>query len=567
MGSPAGIKGTLQRRTALNWPLLLFLGAAFIGLWAAYDRGSAFQKLLLLLGAYLLYTAIVVQPLQRLWKVVAVLAALGSAIAIFFLLTMDWRAHPPEFGFARRLVDSWAAVRPSLSLSSLHPNVAGGLIALLLPFQIGWMWRARRSQDRAGRPVMAIGLLVSLLALIISSSRGAIFSLLVALAFWALLQMLARLAAARQIKSRLPVSWLAAAVVVIIGAMLTAGYGQLGPLLARLPLGAGFAERAGLAAQTRHLIADFPLLGGGLAAFPGLHSRYILGIPYFFLPNGHNIFLDVFLEQGLLGVIAFIVIVATTFWRLVSVIFAANGQAVAGQAKLLAGVTLSSFTILLLHGLVEDTVYGSAGLPLLLVAPALAIALHDASSEDGVSGQRRRVRVNRHPLLLCGALLLASVLLPAGRAAWLANIASLHMARVELDGFPHDQWRDDIDVERLAPARALFEQSIGINQRQSTAYYRLGLIAMLRHDYEEAVHQLQRAHQNNAGHVGIRKALGYSYAWTGNVEQGSLLLSQAPFVNQELQAYENWWQSRGRDDLASITAQLQQRIQAMDQDS
>lgn len=65
----------------------------------------------------------------------------------------------------------------------------------------------------------------------------------------------------------------------------------------------------------------------------------------------------------------------------------------------------------------------------------------------------------------------------------------------------------------------------------------------------------------------VRKALGYSYAWSGNVEQGIVLLSQAPFVNQDLNAYKKLWRSQGRSDLGFLAAQLQERIPAEGQDN
>src|SRR5690606_33255521 len=106
----------------------------------------------------------------------------------------------------------------------------------------------------------------------------------------------------------------------------------------------------------------------------------------------------------------------------------------------------------------------------------------------------------------------------------------------------------------------MFEHSIRLNERQNTAHYRLGLIAMSHHDYDEAINQLQIAYQNNSDHIGIRKALGYSYAWSGNVEEGVALLSQAPFVNQDLHAYEKWWRSQGRSDLGLLAAQVRENI-------
>lgn len=564
----------LWRRTPLDLPLLIFLGAALIGLWAAYDRGPALQKFWLLLGAYLLFYAITIQPPQNLWTVVALLAGLGAIVAIFFLLTTDWHTYPPKFALTRRLLYSWASVRPSLDLLGLHPNVAGSLIALLLPFQLASIRHLRQQQERARaqRAIMLAGATLSALALLLSSSRGAILSLAAGLMLWALWQRATRFSPALQRIVRRSIYVLAAALVAVLAIIFTYWYSQPGSLLAQLPMGASLVERATLAAQTLNLIIDFPIIGGGLASFPGLYSRYILGIPYFYLPNAHNILLDILLEQGPLGAISFILIaVATIRWLLPLANSARNTSN--GQTKLLAGAAFSSFVVLLLHGMVENTVYGSVGLPLLLITPAMAIALNRATHGAGAAWQRPWSRLNAFALAGCGVLLLATLLLPTTRALWLNNLASIQMARVELARFPRGHWLENSDTTRLASAQRMFEHSIRLNRRQNravsqTAQYRLGLIAMARHDYQEAANRLQLAYEDaNGAHIGIRKALGYSYAWSGNVEEGIVLLSQAPLVNQDLRAYENWWQSQGRSDLGSIAAQVLERIEAAEHDN
>lgn len=559
------------RHTTLDLPLLLFLGTALIGVWAAYDRDLALHKLWMLLGAYLLFYAIAAQPRHNLWTIVTIFAGLGCVLAIVFLLTTDWQAYPPKFAFIRHLVQSWTSVRPSLSLRGMHPNVAGGLMALLLPFQLAWTWRLLQEQGQRQALTGALALALTALALLLTSSRGAMLSLAASLTFWTLWRQMTRWQSALQLTLRwrylrLLVSLLIISLTATLFIIFTLWHSQLERMLQRLPGSASLMDRAALAGQTLDLIADFPVMGGGLASFPGLYSRYILGTPFFYLPNGHNILLDVALEQGFLGAVALFMIVITTFWLLLRHTTSKKTLADSG-ARLLAGATFSSLVILLLHGMVEDTVYGSFGLPLLLAMPAMAVALNRATRDAHVDWQLQWRKANIVVWTVCGLLLVASLLFPRTRATWLANLASIQMAQVELAHFPSGQWDDGSEIARLAAAERMFESSVRLNARQITAYYRLGLIAMLRRDYEEAVNQLQLAYEQNTRHIGIRKALGYSYAWSGNVEQGIKLLSQAPFVNQELNAYGSWWPSHGRSDLGLIAVQMQERIQTTGQDS
>ena len=337
-------------------------------------------------------------------------------------------------------------------------------------------------------------------------------------------------------------------------------------MLDRLPGPAGAVSRARLAGQTIDLIADFPFTGGGLASFPGLHSHYILGIPFYYLPNGHNIILDVTLEQGLLGALALLIIIATTFWFLLRQNAKQTTAIHNPHMTLLTGATLSSFLVLLLHGMVEDTVYGSAALPLLFVAPALTHALSSAAPKSAIANcttdKQRRAQVRRWHIRtaavfgVAGLALLSTLIVPQGRATWWANLGAVNMARAQLADFPTGQWAPSRQANTLQGAENLFQQSLYLNPQQHSAQYYMGLVDMLDRDYDSAVRRLEVAYAQDPEHFGVRKALGYSYAWSGNVERGRELLDDLPFVSQELGAYVGWWRRQGRDDLAETAAEL-----------
>ena len=55
------------------------------------------------------------------------------------------------------------------------------------------------------------------------------------------------------------------------------------------------------------LAGDFPFTGGGLGAFSGLYSTYILVIFVPLFTYSHNFFLDVAVEQGWFGLAALVV--------------------------------------------------------------------------------------------------------------------------------------------------------------------------------------------------------------------------------------------------------------------
>jgi lipopolysaccharide biosynthesis regulator YciM len=109
----------------------------------------------------------------------------------------------------------------------------------------------------------------------------------------------------------------------------------------------------------------------------------------------------------------------------------------------------------------------------------------------------------------------------------------------------------------------LFNQALAANPGQPTAHHRLGLIAMLRRDYVTAIVQLEAASRANPEHTGIRKALGYSYAWVGRQDEAELLLATVPEAARELETYTWWWLEQDRVDLAQRATQMLARLQSV----
>jgi hypothetical protein len=74
---------------------------------------------------------------------------------------------------------------------------------------------------------------------------------------------------------------------------------------------------------------------------------------------------------------------------------------------------------------------------------------------------------------------------------------------------------------------------------------------MLRHDFSSAVTHLDRAHELDPGHRGVRKALGYSFVWAGRPEEATAVLAEIPEAKQEMGVYVWWWGTQDRPDLSA----------------
>ena len=264
----------------------------------------------------------------------------------------------------------------------------------------------------------------------------------------------------------------------------------------------------------------------------------------------------------MVGLLALLILLGGSLWLLFS---EPTGRKGLENERLLRYTVASGLVVMLVHSMVEDFVYGSAALPILLAGPGLAVAMYSGGKSKQRRMSRREVR-SRHRAVIALSLascflLLGMASLPSTRASWHANIGALQMARVELRGWPTGQWNDGSGMAKLAPAEARFQRSIEADPNNRSARYRLGLLAMLRRQYGPAVEHLKIADRAGGRHEGIQKALGYSYIWSGAPESGIPLLVDLPQIDAELEAYERWWNRQGSSALAARARQAARELE------
>jgi O-antigen ligase len=238
------------------------------------------------------------------------------AVAAYFLLTHDWALQPAKFAVLNRIGLAIMAARPQLDSHILHPNVAGGLMAMTAPFLWASGWRALGKRDWPAVLLVLAGMALVGVALLLTTSRGAWLALLAGGGLWLLRGVAAAGGPRLGLSSRtLFAGLIVAAVGVLIFFFLTFPGGPIS-LLNRLPGPANVGSRADLARETLDLAADYPFTGGGLASFPGLFAQYVRLTPFFVIVHSHNFLLDVLLEQGLFALLAVTAIYGGSFWLL-----------------------------------------------------------------------------------------------------------------------------------------------------------------------------------------------------------------------------------------------------------
>lgn len=555
------VGGSLFRRTQLDLLIAVFLLTAFVGGWAAYDRSSASHKLNLLIEAAILYYALSTQPRANLVWVSAVFFGIGVGMAGYFFLTHDFVSAPRKIELVNWIGRAIMWVRPNLRWSALSPNYAAGVAAIMAPFGL-YLFRFtdKSPSSYPGARWIVLGLLLIFSALIMTTSRGvfmAIGAAIGVLLLWIVIRtssVIFRLKLEGAFPILVMVLLLVIVVFLYLGPAKSAGIGYTAGLY-------GNGSRAELFERSSYLIADFPITGGGLASFPGLYSHYILNIPIYYLPNSHNMFLDVFIEQGWFGGVAFLILYLIGIWRAAHAISSNLNQ----PGNLLNWIVLASLTIAFTHGMVDDYLYQGKSTVLSLVL--LAIVPNSRELQTNFVGVIRTQNRQLDKLVGFSALIVAAVIVVFYhgkiRSVWYSNLGAVEMARVELSGFPTNQWAGPDIVGRMQDAEASLLASVKADPANRTANHRLGLIALLRQDFPTAEAYLETAYDWSPKHRGIIKSLGYAYAWNGNLDMAKSLLVDIHESRNEMDTYVWYWIAQGLPELSSYALTIRDTISSV----
>ena len=548
------------KRTRFDFLLLVFLLTAVVGVWAAYDREAALAKFWLLLAGILIYYSLAGQPQENLWIITGMVTAFGAGVAVFFMLTQNWEVNPAKIGLIQRVAVWWMSIRPNISIGNIHHNTAGGMMALTTPLLVALSLIAwQKKKVILGLWSMITGGLITA-GLIFSTSRGAWIGLSAGLGFWLFWVISTKLA------NRINLSpYLTFGLGVMVSSILIWGFianfpgGVIG-LAGELPGADSASSRINLAKNSLKLLGDFPFTGGGLGSFAGLYSQYILDVPFFFFGYSHNLLLDVGIGQGIVGLLSFGIVYLGILLLAIHSLFATPNHP-------LMLASLASLIVIIIHGLVDNIIYYQAGSLLVFMIPAIIIGCINSLNfqkrnqiveEYQENNQSRAHQLRWHPLVVSVTVTIALgliVVLVTNRhtylSTWYANLGAVQMSKIELSGFPSDQWADGTALLELHPAIEMFRLALDYNPNNRTANHRLGLIAMFGRDYSTAISYLDKANQLDPNHRGILKTLGYSYVWSGEFDLALPYLEDIPEAKKEMRAYIWWWQSQGRGDLAN----------------
>jgi hypothetical protein len=534
------------QRTVFDWLIVVFVLTAGVGYWAAYNKEAAANKLWLIWVAVLLYYALSGQPQENLGWVARMLFSIGVGVSIYFFLTHDFVTLPRKLPLVNSIGLWIMQVRPSVAWKPIHPNYVAGIAAIMTPFAFYPKWIFGNSKDRWGgmfQGAMILSLMIVGFALLMTTSRGVFLAILIAIGARGLWMVLEQRWARKDWNLELVFPMLILGYLILVTAFLYMGPASFtGSVSAQNNYGSG--NRAELLGRSLYFLRDFPFTGGGLSAFPGLYSYYMLGIPFFYVINSHNLFLDVAIEQGVFGGLTYLVFYLASIW----IVARSIARTRSTETRAFAWLTLFALIVSFIHGMVDDYLYNGNGTLLALFLVGISVVLERDGLHAG--GLIFRPDYRKVGVAIFFVAAIAVLNLNRLRSIWYADLGAVQMSRVELAGFPKSEWDDAGLVPQLWPADVSLHSALRADPGNPMANYRVGLISMLRQDFGSAVGSLEASYKNLPWHRGIIKNLGYCYLWLGDFEHAESLLARIPEARGELNVYEWWWANQGRTDLS-----------------
>lgn len=327
-------RGAFSVRTPLDVPIILLGCLGVVGILVSIDTTTSLRLYLEFLGGAALYYGIVNSAgAGRIPTGIWILLGLAAGMSIVGTLGLrvSEKFVPPAI----------VALLPRLDLSVLNPrgftpNIVAGAIAPIIPLALAWAF-VQTSLRRV--LVLALAVMVGG-AVILTQSRGALMGIVVAVGVLLVWRF-----------SRLV--WLLPVIAVAgVAAIALVGPANLLETVLSSDSTGTAAGRLELWDRALWIMSDFPFTGIGLGTFekvvPVLYPLFI-NDPNAPLPHAHNLYLQMGVDYGIGGVVAFIGLVATAFATALSNVRHAMDRA----GGWIAIGLFAAYLVYLLHGLLD----------------------------------------------------------------------------------------------------------------------------------------------------------------------------------------------------------------------
>jgi hypothetical protein len=533
-----------MRRLALDLSILqlgivLFVASAILGLRASYDPLLSQVTLIALFVGGILYFLMIEfsREISRARAVTSIGVLVAAGVAVLFI--GQWgRAFYTEVPPILHTIGHLTTFLPSAL--DINENGAATLFEMALPLSVALLMLSDRT--RWGWLWFGLALVMGY-ALLLTYSRGAWFGLVGAAAFTLIL------VGFKHNRGRWPL--LLVGLIVIIGLMvvfvLTVN-GNNVPFFTQLYAAA--QDRLTLYGNSLRLAMDYPFTGIGPGdTFAMVYSRFSLLIFVPFLTYSHNLWLAIWLGQGLLGLVAFAIMVVFYYVYCVRVLRRHQPGALFYGA--FAGVTAT-----LLHGLVDARQYVEGPWAMAALFFGMAITVISAEAirpEFGTRSSKRTWGALLGGVALIGVVVaLAVVFQRPLLTMWYTNLGALDENRADATINEHTS-----AAQRMAlrdSAVSWYQQALALDPQYPNANRRLGNLALEEQRYDEAIRHLQIAVAAEPTYQATVKGLGLAYMWAGRMEDAARQFAQLADVPEMTEELYSWAQFRVDENQPLLSA-------------
>jgi putative inorganic carbon (HCO3(-)) transporter len=387
-------RGCFTTRTLMDWPVVMMVLMLPASLWVSPALDRSWPKLYgILLGVAVFYAvANHVRGVRQAWVGGLVTALSGGIVSILALVGTDWHVEwlsvksPVPQGIYRYLPRLISGV-PGAAELGFHPNEVGAVLCLFAPLAAGLLLLGfgppapgtPKSRQWLLQGALSLALLVMVATAILTGSRSTWLGLAIALS------------AVLAFRSRRIVLALSLLVIVLVVWYMSSLRPELGPTMLSA-FRRDLAWREEIWASALAMIRHRPWTGVGLNAFPVVANasyplRSFAPQEVLELTHSHNAFLQVAVDLGIPGLVAYVAILFG---------FAGAAYSVCRQCQ---SRRLRAIAVGLACGMLGYHVYGLTDCMTLGAKPGLliwvmwglmaALANHTLPGVEFVDGERR----------------------------------------------------------------------------------------------------------------------------------------------------------------------------------
>ncbi|MDD5467451.1 MAG: O-antigen ligase family protein [Anaerolineales bacterium] len=331
--------GRWSLRTPLDWPMLVMGGMALLSRGVTANGEVTQPAVLRLLSGMALFYALLhwTTTPRRMARLVEGIRTMGLGLALIAPVSVQWATGKLPF-IPAAVYDRFTL----LAEDSVHPNIlAGHLVVFLLwastALFFTWpalSWLKRLYYTGAGLFILTI--------LVLTQSRGAFIGLGVASLVLVLLRF------------RRGWIWASLALAVAGAAVFRFGLHQVLDVLTSGNTVSGLDGRLEVWSRAIYMLQDFPFTGVGMGMFGRLADALYPFSSYspHMIDHAHNLFLQVGIDLGIPGLIAWLAIFGTVSWCAWQVYRAGRANANPSVAGI-GAMALSGQIALGIHGLTD----------------------------------------------------------------------------------------------------------------------------------------------------------------------------------------------------------------------